>query len=505
MTPQTQTFVHSAVGAAVLNRDRWHGYLDGAWEPLAGEDLTITDPSTAKVIDRVPSASFEQVDRAVGAARRVFDTGRWPRESSGKRAGVMLKLADALQASADDFATLESINNGMPLREARAMVKRCVTILQYAAVLPQRAFGRSIPVSDKYVDFTVREPVGVCALIIPWNGPLISAIAKIAPAVALGNTVVFKPSELTPFTALKFAALCEQVGIEAGVVNVITGGPEVGQALVAHPDVDKIAFTGSTTTGKHIMRVAADRMKRLTLELGGKAPHIFFDDVPTDQAVAGALSGLLRNTGQTCIAGARILVQRSKYDEFVERASAAIARIKVGPGSDASTQLGPIVSEKQLDRVQGFAEGARDDGAEVHGADRLDIDGYFMAPGLVTGASSSSAIGQEEVFGPVGMVLPFDDESEAVAMANDTRYGLAAGVWTSDLKRSLRVTKALRAGTVWVNTYGWNFTEAPMGGYKESGFGRENGNAFIDAYTETKNVVLETEDDRTLDIFRLLG
>lgn len=504
MATQAREFVHDAVGTSVFKDGRWRGCINGAWEPLGGDEFCIVDPSTASIIDHVPAASPDQVDRAVEAARKAFATGRWPRASSGRRAGIMLKLADALDDAAEEFATLESVNNGMALREARAMVKRCVTILQYAAGLPQRAYGTSIPVSDRYVDFTVREPIGVCALIIPWNGPLISAIAKIAPAVALGNTVVFKPSELTPFTALKFAALCEEVGIEAGVVNVITGGPEVGRALVAHPDVDKIAFTGSTATGKHIMRVAADRMKRLTLELGGKAPHIFFEDVPTDQAVAGALSGLLRNTGQTCIAGARILVHRSKYDEFVERSTAAIARIKVGPGSDPSTQLGPIVSEKQLDRVQGFVKAARDDGAEVHGADRLGIEGYFMAPGLVTGASISSTIGQEEVFGPVGMILPFEDESEAVALANDTRYGLAAGVWTHDVKRSLRVTKALRAGTVWVNTYGWNFTEAPMGGYKESGFGRENGNAFIDAYTEIKNVVLETQDERTLDIYRIL-
>jgi acyl-CoA reductase-like NAD-dependent aldehyde dehydrogenase len=279
----------------------------------------------------------------------------------------------------------------------------------------------------------------------------------------------------------------------------------VGAQLVEHADVDKIAFTGSTTTGKRIMAAAAERMKRLTLELGGKAPNVFFADVPVEQAVAASLSALLRNCGQTCIAGARIFVEQPMYDEFLERSAAAMRSIRVGPGCADETQLGPIVSQDQLDRVHGFVTEAADGGATVIDADVLDRPGYFMSPGLITGIANDEKVSQEEIFGPVGVVMPFSEEDEVVALANATRYGLAAGVWTRDGSRAMRLARDIRAGTVWVNTYGWNFTEAPMGGFKESGLGRENGEAMIDAYTEIKNVVVETDDTRSLDIFGVLG
>jgi acyl-CoA reductase-like NAD-dependent aldehyde dehydrogenase len=485
----------------------WLQYIDGGWADAAdGGRREIRSPADGSHVATVAEAGAEDVDRAVRAAAAAFERGVWRTKSPQSRGAAMLRLAQLIRSWAEEIARAETACNGMPLRDARAMVKRCASSVEYASGLAQRAYGPTIPVAQRYLDFTVREPIGVCALIVPWNGPLISALWKLAPAVVLGNSVVLKPSELTPLTALLLAPLCAEAGIPPGVVNVITGGPETGAELVAHPQVGKIAFTGSTAAGKAIMASAAKQVKRVTLELGGKAPNIFFEDVQISAAVLGAVSGLMRNTGQTCIAGARILVQRSRYEEFTERLLRAVGQLRVGDPLQDRTQLGPVVSAKQLDRVQGYVSSARADGAEIHGANLLDGEPYrngsYMAPGIITGAANELRVNQEEIFGPVGTVIPFDDEGEAVAIANGSRYGLAAGVWTRDIKRALRVTRAVQAGTVWVNTYGWNFTEAPMGGYKESGLGRENGDAVIEAYTETKNVVIELEED-SLDIYHL--
>jgi acyl-CoA reductase-like NAD-dependent aldehyde dehydrogenase len=487
----------------------WLLYLDGGWaEATVGGRLEIRSPADGSHVATVAEAGAQDVDRAVRAAATAFERGLWRTKSPQSRGAAMLRLAQLVRTRAEELARAETACNGMPLKDAQAMVKRCASSLEYASGLAQRAYGQTIPVAQRYLDFTVREPVGVCALIVPWNGPLISAIWKLGPAAVLGNSVVLKPSELTPLTALLLAQLCEEAGIPPGVVNVIAGGPQTGAELVAHPLVDKIAFTGSTAAGKAIMASAARQVKRVTLELGGKAPNIFFEDVPVSDAVLGAVSGLMRNTGQTCIAGARILVHRSRYGEFTDRLLGAIGKLRVGDPLQERTQLGPIVSARQLDRVQEYVASARADGAEVHGAERLDgqsySEGCYMAPGIITGAANDLRVNQEEIFGPVGAVIPFDDEDEAVAIANDSPYGLAAGVWTPDIKRALRVTRAVRAGTVWINTYGWNFTEAPMGGYKESGLGRENGDAVIEAYTETKNVVVEL-DEGSLDIYGLGG
>ena len=498
------------VGPEARNPDgSWRLFLAGEWTDSAdGRRMSVIDPATNRPVASVSLAGHHEVDVAVSAAAAAFRTGVWRNKSAASRAGLLLRLAHELRANLEDLALLETLNNGMPLRESRAMVTRCAGICEFVSGVAQRAYGQSIPVAPRYVDFTVREPVGVCALIIPWNGPLISAIAKVAPALALGNTVVLKPSELTPLSALKLAEILAKLGLPPGVFNVVTGGPDVGRAVVAHPEVDKIAFTGSTAAGKEIMRSAADGLKRLTLELGGKAPNIFFDDVDMADVVAGATSALLRNCGQTCIAGARILVSESRYDEFVARCLESFERIRIGIGTDKDTQLGPIVSPSQLNRILGFLKSATDQGADVHGAAVVDDEilrgGNFIRPGLVTNAENGMTVSQEEIFGPVGVVMPFRDEDQAVALANDTPYGLAAGVWTRDIKRALRVAREVRAGTVWVNTYGWNFTEAPMGGYKQSGIGRENGDAVIDAYTEVKNIVLETSE-QSLDIFGVLS
>jgi acyl-CoA reductase-like NAD-dependent aldehyde dehydrogenase len=486
----------------------WMAWIDGTWQDSPGR-LEVTDPADGSVVAQVASAGPEQVDAAVAAAARAFETGPWPTMSPQARASALLRLANGLRRHTDELALLDTRCNGMLLREAVAMVKRCVGSVEYAAGLPQRAYGQTIPVTGRYVDLTVREPVGVCALVLPWNGPLIQAIWKMAPAIALGNTVVIKPSELTPLSALALARLTAEAGIPPGVVNVINGAGDVGAALVGHPRVDKISFTGSTATGKRIMAAAADRIARVTLELGGKSPTVFFDDVDVAEAVAGAVTALMRNCGQTCIAGSRILVQRTRYDEFVERALAAITTLRVGPGRDERSQLGPIVSAPQLEKVQGYVRSASEAGATVHGTHRL-LDGplaagTFMAPGLITGADPELPVSRDEIFGPVGVVLPFDDEDEAVAIANDTSYGLAAGIWTSDGRRALRVARRVRAGTIWVNTYGWNFTEAPMGGFGQSGLGRENGDSAITHFTELKNVVLDTRDDQPLDQFGVLG
>lgn len=487
----------------------WLQYIDGGWaDTAAGGRLEIRSPADGTHVATVAEAGAEDVDRAVRAAAAAFERGLWRAKSPQSRGAALLRLAQLVRTRAEDLARAETACNGMPLKDARAMVKRCASSLEYASGLAQRAYGQTIPVAARYLDFTVREPIGVCALIVPWNGPLISAVWKLAPAVVFGNSVVLKPSELTPLTALLLAQLCEEAGIPPGVVNVIAGGPRTGAELVAHPQVGKIAFTGSTAAGKAIMASAAKHVKRVTLELGGKAPNIFFGDVPVPDAVLGAVSGLMRNTGQTCIAGSRILVQRSRYEEFTDRLLHAVGRLRVGDPLEDRTHLGPIVSPAQLARVQGYVTAARADGAEVHGAAPLAGEPYrngsYMAPGVITGAANRLRVNQEEIFGPVGAVIPFDDEDEAVAIANDSPYGLAAGVWTTDIKRALRVTRAVRAGTIWVNTYGWNFTEAPMGGYKESGLGRENGDAVIEAYTETKNVVVEL-DEGSLDIYRLGG
>ncbi|MGY4783702.1 aldehyde dehydrogenase family protein [Rhodococcus opacus] len=496
----------AGVPSALHSDGSWRLYINGEWRDGAnGHRLAVANPSDGTLVAVVTEAGQADIDDAVSAAAHSFAHGPWRHKSPQSRSSALLRLADQIRQHSDDLALTETSSNGMPLRDARAMVKRCATSLEYAAGIAQRAYGQTIPVAERYLDFTVREPIGVCALIVPWNGPLISAIWKLAPAIALGNSVVLKPSELTPLTALKLAALSEAAGIPPGVINVITGGPAAGSALVAHPQVDKIAFTGSTATGKAIMQSASAHLKRVTLELGGKAPNIFFGDVDMEEAVAGAVSGLMRNTGQTCIAGARILVQRSRYDEFVDRTLLAIEGLRVGSGMDPATQLGPIVSPRQLDRVQEFVSSANADGATVHGAGLLGDGQYeggnFMSPGLITEATADMKVSQEEIFGPIGVVLPFDDEESAVAMANDTPYGLAAGVWTHDIKLALRVVRGIRAGTVWVNTYGWNFTEAPMGGFKESGIGRENGDSVIDAYTEIKNVVIETQSGGSVDIF----
>lgn len=486
----------------------WRSHIAGCWLDTAdGARLDVINPADGSVVATVAAAGPADVDAAVAAASESFQRGAWRAKTPQSRASALLRLAQQVREHAEDLAVTETLGNGMPLRDARAMVKRCASSLEYASGLAQRAYGQTIPVAQRYLDMTLREPIGVCALIVPWNGPLISAIWKLAPAIVLGNSVVLKPSELTPLTALMLAELCDAAGIPAGVVNVIAGGPEAGAELVAHPGVHKIAFTGSTATGKAIMKSASAHVKRVTLELGGKAPNIFFEDVGISDAVAGALSGLMRNTGQTCIAGARILVHQSRHDEFVDRMLDALGQLRVGPPLADTTQLGPIVSASQLARVQSFVTSARQDGADVHGGRRLEeesfADGNYMAPGIITGAANGLRVNQEEIFGPLGAVLPFSDEEEAVAMANDTPYGLAAGVWTRDIKRALRVTRAIRAGTVWVNTYGWNFTEAPMGGFKESGLGRENGDAVLDAYTETKNVVIELQDDDSLDLYQL--
>ncbi|MGD9987413.1 aldehyde dehydrogenase family protein [Pseudonocardia sp.] len=485
----------------------WKAWIDGDWHD-SRDRLELTDPADGSPIGRVAVAGPDELDAAVAAAVRAFGSGPWPRMSPQARGAALLRLADGLRRHTDELALLDTRCNGMLLREAVAMVKRCATTAEYAAGLPQRAYGQTIPVSGRYLDFTVREPVGVCALVLPWNGPLIQAVWKMAPAIALGNTVVIKPSELTPLSALALARLTEEAGIPPGVVNVVCGAGDVGAALVGHPHVDKVSFTGSTATGRRIMASAAERIARVTLELGGKSPTVFFDDVDMGEAVAGAVTALMRNCGQTCIAGSRILVQRPRYEEFVDRALAAIATLRVGPGLDPNAQIGPIVSAPQLDKVQGYVRSATEAGATVHGADRLLDEplagGNFMSPGLITGAGHELPVSQEEIFGPVGVVLPFDDEDEAVGIANDTSYGLAAGIWTRDGRRALRVTRRIRAGTVWVNTYGWNFTEAPMGGFKQSGLGRENGDSAITHYTELKNVVLDTRDDQPLDQFGLL-
>jgi acyl-CoA reductase-like NAD-dependent aldehyde dehydrogenase len=453
----------------------------------------VINPATEETIASVPSAGQSDLDRAVAAARAALD-GPWARLSARERGRLIWNLGETLSARADDIARLETLHNGKPIFESRQIeVPAAADCFRYYAGWADKIHGETIPVTGNYLTYTLREPVGVVAAIVPWNFPLLLTAWKVAPALACGNTVLIKPASQTPLTALALAEAAADVGLPPGVLNVVTGpGSSLGEMIVAHPGIDKIAFTGETSTGRHIMRGSADTLKRLTLELGGKSPNIVFPDADLDAAVRGATTGIFYGKGEVCAAGSRLLVDRSIRDEFLEKVAARARKMVPGDPMNPKTRLGAIASKAQLDADLRYIETAKREGATLlAGGARADIGtgkGYFLQPTVFGGVTSAMTIAREEIFGPVLAALDFADVDEAIARANDTSFGLAAAVWTRDIKKAHYVARKLHAGTVWINTYNVYDTAAPFGGYKQSGFGREMGVHALEHYSQVKSV-----------------
>ncbi len=455
------------------------------------------NPATGEVLTRVAEAAHEDVDRAVKAARTAFDdvSGKWRRMSASERGRILWRIADLIESHIDELAELETVDNGKPIFESRYVdMPMVIDVFRYYAGIATKIQGETININESAFTYTLREPVGVVGAIIPWNFPLLLASWKLAPALACGNTVVFKPAEQTSLTAVRFGEIAMEAGLPPGVLNIVTGGPEVGAQLVKHPLVDKIAFTGSTAVGKEIMREAADSLKRITLELGGKSPNIVFGDGDLDQAVKGAINGIFFGKGEVCNAGSRLFVDRKVQDEFMTKLVERTKKMCPGDPLDPKTRLGALVSEKQMNTVLGYIEAGKDEGAQlVLGGKRVPVngnEGYFVEPTIFGSVSNDMKIAREEIFGPVLAVIEFDDLEEVIEAANKNVYGLAAAVWTRDVKKAHQMTRRLRAGTVWVNTYGLMDAALPFGGYKQSGFGRELGAHAVEHYTELKSVWL---------------
>src|SRR5712691_3127762 len=482
---------------------KYQTHIAGRWvDSASGEFFETDNPYTGKPWALIPRCAAEDVDRAVRAAHTAFTSGPWPKLTASQRGALLRKLGDLVAKNSKALAEIEVRDNGKLIAEMNPVTAYMAQWYHYYGGLADKIEGAVIP-TDKpdTFNYTRYEPLGVVAAIVPWNSPLFLTAWKLAPALAAGNTVVLKPSEYTSASALELMKLVELAGFPPGVVNVVTGfGSEVGMPLVEHPLVAKIAFTGSDATGQRIYEAAARGMKRVTMELGGKSPNIVFDDADLDNAVKGAVSGILAATGQTCVAGSRLLVQASIHDRFVEKVAAMFRTAKMGDPMSPETQIGPIANKPQLEKILTYIDVAKSEGAEaVIGGTRASRpecgDGWFVEPTIFDGVNNRMRIAQEEVFGPVMAVIKFKDEEEAIAIGNDIPFGLAAGVWSQSIRRCLLMAEKLQAGTVWVNTYRTNSYMSPFGGYKRSGFGREGGKDMIHEYLQTKSVWISTATD----------
>jgi len=469
--------------------------IAGKWvEAASGKTFPSYNPATGEVLAQVAEGDREDVDCAVKAARAAFETGPWPKMSPSERGRLVWKLADLLEKHLDEFAELETLDNGKPLKIARsADVPFSVDVLRYMAGWATKVEGSTISISapgTKYLAYTQREPVGVVGAIMPWNFPLLMVAYKLGPALATGCTVILKPAEQTPLTCLRLGELVQEAGIPDGVVNIVPGyGETAGAALAGHPDVDKVAFTGSTEVGKLILRAASGNLKKVSLELGGKSPNVVFRDSDLDQAIPGAASAIFYNHGQCCCAGSRLYVERPIFDKVVDGVSALAQKIHIGPGWEPATDMGPLVSEEQLNRVCGYLESGFAEGAKaVVGGQRHGDQGYFVKPTVLVNTNETMKVVQEEIFGPVVTAIPFTEPAEVIRKANNTMYGLAAGIWTRDISKAHRLAAQLRAGTVWINCYNIFDAAMPFGGYKQSGWGREMGREVLELFTEVKSV-----------------
>ena len=467
--------------------------IDGEWVYAAsGETFETINPAHGTVITRIASGDHADVDRAVAAARSAFDDSAWPMMNPHERTKVLLRIADAIEAHADELARMESLDAGIPITITRNLIAGAVQTFRYYAGWPTKMVGTVNPVDVSVHSYSVREPIGVCAGIIPWNGPLTMAAWKVAPALACGNTVILKPAEQTPLTALRFGQIVQECDIPDGVLNIVTGfGETAGAAIARHPGVDKVSFTGSTQTGKKILEASVGNLKRVTLELGGKSPHIIMADADIELAAHNAALGFCLLTGQVCVAGTRILVHESIHDEFAEALAKKIATFTIGDPFDEQTMLGPVVSQDQFDRVSSYVSLGKEEGARITlGGEGFSGPGYFVGPTLFEDVHNDMRLAREEVFGPVAALMPFREVDEAIRIANDTDYGLAAAIATRNVSDAHTLARRLRAGVVWVNTHGELDLSFPFGGFKQSGLGRELGAQSLDNFTELKSVFI---------------
>jgi phenylacetaldehyde dehydrogenase len=471
--------------------------INGKWvASVSGKTFPTYNPATGEVLSQVAEGDREDIDLAVKSARAAFESGPWSRMTPSQRGKLIWKIGDLIQEHSEEFAQLESLDNGKPAKVARvADVPLAADLFHYMAGWTTKMEGHSIPISAgggqaQFLAYTVREPVGVVGQIIPWNFPLLMAAWKLGPALATGCTVVLKPAEQTPLTALLLGQLIEEAGVPAGVVNIVTGfGETCGAALAVHGDVDKVAFTGSTEVGKLILQAAAGNLKKVSLELGGKSPNIVFDDADIETAIPGAAGAIFFNHGQCCTAGSRLYIERRVFDKVVDGVSNYASKLRLGPGMDPANDMGPLVSEDQLNRVCSYLESGLSEGARaITGGSREGEKGYFVQPTVLVNTNDKMKVVREEIFGPVVTAIPFGSLDEITAKANDSIYGLAAGIWTSDIKKAHKIARLLRAGTVWINCYNVFDAALPFGGYKQSGWGREMGHEVLQQYTEVKAV-----------------
>jgi len=476
--------MHKIKSGKILINNEW-------WEAQSGKRFTVMNPATEEVLTDVAEGDTQDIDRAVKAARKAFETGPWKTMSARERGRIINRIAVLLDKHKEEFAELETLNNGKPINETRnADLPLSIETFEYYAGLADKIHGDTIPVNGNFFNYTLREPAGVVGQIIPWNFPLLMAAWKLGPALATGCTVVLKPAEQTPLTALKLGELLIEAGLPAGVVNIVPGfGPTAGAALATHPEVDKVAFTGSTEVGKTVMKLAGDNLKRVSLELGGKAPNIVFADSDIDAAVNGAMRGIFFNQGEVCCAGSRLFLEEKIHDQFLSKLKTRAEKMVVGNPLDPQTQMGAQVSEEQFRKILGYVEKGKSEGAKVlTGGTPAQGQGYFIKPTILEGVNNRMSVAREEIFGPVVCAIPFKNQEDLQRQANDTVYGLSAGIWTRDIGKAHRLAKEIKAGTIWVNCYNCFDAASPFGGFKQSGFGRELGKYALELYTQVKSV-----------------